>query len=391
MNAPRARGRLPLTVVLLGFTSFLTDLGADMIFPLLPLFLTTELGAGAAFLGTMEGAADTVQSALQLVSGRLSDRVRSRRPLVLLGYLLAVTAKPLVAVATAPWQVFVLRAADRSGKGIRTSPRDALLADVAPVGAAGRVYGFHRAMDHAGSLVGPLVAALLLWLGMSLRNVFLSAAIPGILSVLLLLRLREPERPARAGEGETIGGPLPREFRRYLLAVGAFAIGVVSDALLLLRANELGVGSTQLTMLYAAMNASKVVLTMAGGRLADRFDRRLLVAPGWLVAACVYVGLAFAASPGAVWFWFVAYGAYYGLTEPAERALVKELVPAAIRGRAFGTFHLVLGAASLPSGIAVGLIWKSFGAPIALISSAAVCVVAAALLLLLTRPERPAR
>jgi MFS family permease len=380
-----ARARLPLAVVLLGFTSLFTDVGTEMIFPLLPVFLTETLGAGGAFLGLVEGAADTVSSLLKLASGVVADRAHRRKPLVLFGYGLASAVRPFVALATRPWHVLAVRVSDRVGKGLRSSPRDAMIADAAG-DRAGRAFGFHQAMDNAGAVVGPLLATGLLALGLGIRGVFWIAVIPGAIATLLVVVVREPARAKPAdGEKKTehAGGDAvtSRTLLSYLAILGLFSLANSSDAFLLLRAKAVGLTTAQIPILWSTLNASKVVWAWLGGDAADRLPRARLVAGGWLVFALVYAGLGWASAPWHVWALFLLYGVFYGLTEPVEKALLKDLVRADQRGRGYGSYNFVVGITSLPAGLVMGLMWQQWGAGRALQTAAGVALLSCVLLL----------
>jgi MFS family permease len=387
-KAPRAArtSRLPVSVVLLGFTSLFTDVGTEMIFPLLPVFLTETLRAGPAYLGLVEGAADTVSSLMKLASGALADAMPRRKPLVLIGYALASAARPFVALATHPWHVLAVRVTDRIGKGIRSSPRDALIADAAG-DRAGRAFGFHQAMDHVGAVVGPLIATGLVALHLSIRHVFWIAAIPGGIATALVALVRE--RGVRSGSGakpqpasSRATGPLAnRRLVLYLGILAVFSLGNSSDAFLLLRARSLGLSTAEVPILWSALNLSKVVWAYVGGHLADRLSRARLIAGGWIVYALVYAGLAAATAAWQAWALFVAYGIFYGLTEPVEKALVKDLAREDQRGRAYGAYNFVIGITALPAGLLTGALWYGFGPAIALGAGAALSGVAGALLL----------
>jgi len=384
MNGDRRNARLPVAVILLGFTSLFTDVGTEMIFPLLPVFLTETLRAGPAYLGLVEGAADTVSSLLKLASGVIADRTERRKPLVLFGYGLASLARPFVALATRPWHVLAVRVTDRVGKGVRSSPRDALIADAAG-DRAGRAFGFHQAMDNAGAVAGPLLATALLAAGLSLRGVFWVAVIPGAVATALVAAVREPPRsapgaarPAATANREPV---LTRTLTTYLFVLGLFSLGNSSDAFLLLRARSLGVATAQVPVLWAVLNLSKVVWAYLGGDAADRVRRAPLIAAGWFVYALVYTGLGRATASWQVWALFVVYGVFYGLTEPVEKALVKDLVRPEQRGRAYGAYNFVVGVTALPAGLLMGGIWNGYGPTVALELGAALAGVAAGLLL----------
>ncbi len=381
----RPRSRLPAAVVLLGFTSLFTDVGTEMIFPLLPVFLSETLRASPAFLGLVEGAADTVSSLLKLASGVVADRVAKRKGLVLFGYGLASAARPFVALATLPWHVLAVRVTDRVGKGIRSSPRDAMIADAAG-DRAGRAFGFHQAMDNVGAVVGPLLATGLIALGLSIRGVFWIAVIPGVLATSLVALVREPPR-AHAADTSTIADAtkparvLNPTLVSYLCILALFSLGNSSDAFLLLRARNLGLTTAEIPVLWAVLNASKVVWAWLGGGAADRLPRARLVAGGWLVFALVYLGLGHATAAWQVWALFVVYGVFYGLTEPVEKALIKDLVRADQRGRAYGSYNFVVGVTALPAGLLMGLLWNAWGPAHALELGAALAGLSCVLLL----------
>jgi MFS family permease len=373
---------LPATVVLLGFTSLFTDIGTEMIFPLLPVFLVDSLGASPAYMGLVEGAATTVASVLKLASGVLSDTVR-RKPLVLFGYGLASAVRPFIALATRPWHVLAVRVTDRIGKGVRGSPRDALIADAAG-DRAGRAFGFHQAMDNTGAVIGPLLATVLLGAKLSLRQVFWFAAVPGAVATALVAFVREPARDApgvRAPSSPEEPASLDRSLWIYFAILTVFSLANSSDAFLLLRAHAAGVSTASIPVLWAALNLSKVAWAYLGGSWADRVSRPGLIATGWLVYAVVYLGLGLADAAWQVWILFVAYGVFYGLTEPVEKALVKDLSSPAVRGRAYGVYNFVVGITALPASLLTGALWRAWSPTGALVLSAALSVAAGAALM----------
>jgi MFS family permease len=382
---------LPRAVVLLGLTAFFTDASGEMIFSLLPVFLADVLHASPGYLGLVEGAADSVASLLKLASGRLADRLPRRKPLVLAGYGLASTVRPLMAIATAPWHVLAVRVSDRVGKGVRGAPRDALIADVSEKNP-GRAFGFHRAMDHAGAIVGPLMAVgFTAGLGLGMRTVFWIGVVPGAIATLLVLLVREPPRAgagasasagagagASASAGAGAGAPaLPKRLVAYFALLLLFSLGNSSDAFLLLRGHDFGISAP---LLWTAFHVSKLVSSLLGGDASDRVPRARLILVGWALYAAVYVGFAFATTAWHIWALFIVYGCYYGLTEPAEKALVKDLAPAASRGRAYGWYNFVIGVSALPAGLGTGALWNRFGAPAALGACAGLAGLAAILL-----------
>jgi MFS family permease len=368
--------RLPAAVIALGFTSLFTDIGTEMIFPLLPAFVAS-LGAAPAFLGLVEGLADATSSLLKLASGYVAEG-RSKKRIVLLGYGLASAVRPLVALATAPWHVLAVRVTDRVGKGIRTSPRDALIADSVPREQTGRAFGFHSAMDHAGAVIGPLLATGLLALGWQVRSVFWFALVPGILAMLALLTVREPKPPTVAARapGEARRA-LPGSLRRYFGILALFSLGNSSDAFLLLRAKDLGVPVVALPALWALFNLAKVLSARYGGAFSDKIARSKLIVSGWAVYAVTYLAFGLARHAWQVWLLFVVYGVYYGLTEPAEKALVRDLAPVEARGRAYGFYNFIVGVSAVPAGLLTGWLWQTWSPLVALATGSALALVAA--------------
>ena len=385
---------LPKPVKVLGAVSLLTDASSEMIYPLLPAFLTGALRAGPAFVGLVEGAAEAAASLLKLASGWLSDRWGRRKPLVVAGYSLSSIARPLVALATAPWHVLAIRVADRVGKGTRGAPRDAWLAEVTPSAVRGRAYGFHRAMDHTGAVIGPLVASALLWLGLELRSVFALAAVPALLSVLVLVAgVPEPSGAGVAASAAMPADPaarLPGGFRRYLAVLAVFTLGNSSDAFLILRAQEAGVGLAAIPLLWTFHHLAKAATSTSGGALSDRVGRKRAIAAGWAIHAATYAGFAFATSVWQVWALFGVYGLHHAFTEGPERALVAELAGPSARGRAFGLFHAVTGGMLLPASLVTGALWQAYGAEAALATGAGLAGLAAVGLALLVPETRPA-
>jgi MFS family permease len=357
---------LPSTVILLGFTSFFTDIGTEMVFPLLPVFLVGTLAASPTYLGLVEGAANTVASLLKLASGVIADHTARRKPLVVFGYGIASVARPFVAMATRPWHVLAVRVTDRVGKGLRGSPRDALIADAAG-DRAGRAFGFHQAMDNAGAVLGPLLATLLVSMHVPLRRIFWVAVVPGTIATTIVAFVRESRGAAKTSPAATPGAsPFDRRLVTYLAILAIFSLGNSSDAFLLLRARSLGLSTGAIPILWSVHNLSRVVWAQLGGDLADRLPRVRLVAIGWLVYAAVYVALGAAGAAWQVWALFVVYGVFYGLTEPVEKALVRDLVPASARGRAYGAYNFVVGVTALPAGLLTGALWREASPTVAL-------------------------
>jgi MFS family permease len=377
--ADSRRPGLGRNVYALAAVSFLTDVSSEMIYPLLPIFLTTVLGANASFIGAIEGAAETTAALLKLASGWLSDRMRARKPLVVVGYAIASTMRPLVAIAQSAMQVLIIRVSDRVGRGIRNPPRDALIAESVDASIRGRAFGFHRAADHAGGVVGPLIAfGVLTWHWAELRTVFWLAAIPGVLSVLVVIfGVKEiPRAMTATREGPDLTQPLGGQFWRVMLVIFLFTLGNSTDAFLLLRAHQLGVPVALAPILWAALHVVKSLSSTPGGALSDRIGRRPTLIAGWLLYAAVYVGFAAAARAWQAWALFGVYGIYFGLTEGSERALIADLVGAERRGTAFGWYNLAIGLGALPASILFGYVWDHVGAPSAFVMGAGFAVAA---------------
>lgn len=372
-------------VVALGWVSLLNDAASEMIYPLLPDFVTRVLGAGPAVLGLIEGVAEATASLAKLAAGWWSDRVRRRKPFVVLGYLVAAVARPLIGVATTWAQVLAIRFADRVGKGLRTPPRDALLAGMTSPKNRGRAFGLQRAMDNAGGLVGPILAALILrfWIREE-RTLFLLALVPGLAAVLLLVlkvpEKRQPVDSPRVPPGKPPG--LSQPLRIAIAIFGLFTLANSTDAFLLLRARDCGVPVWQLPLLWAFFNGAKAAVGVPGGALSDRIGRVPTITLGWLIYALSYAGFAFATAPLQVWALFGFYALFFAATEGAERALIADLAGERARGRAFGVFHAAVGLAALPASILFGLWWKLFGPRTAFLIGMAISLAATAALFL---------
>jgi MFS family permease len=378
----RALRGLPRVVWLLGLASLLNDVSSEAIFPLLPTFLAS-LGAPMSFLGLIEGSADALASVIKMAAGKLSDR-GPRRLLVAGGYALPALARAGIAAAMAPWHVLGARLLDRAGKGIRSGPRDALLADAVSPAERGRAFGLNRSMDHLGAAIGPALASALIALGAGLRATFVVASLFGLMApIVLFYRLKEqgdvPDRSgpvdtrARAGAGALRGG-----FSSYLVVCVLFALGNSSDAFLLVRAREVGWSAAVLPLLWLFHHLVKSAAALPGGALSDRHSRAVVVSAGWGAYALTYLGFAFATTRWQIVVLFLAYALYHGLAEGAERAIIADLAERGARGRAFGMYHGFIGVAALPAGLATGWVWDRWGARWALGANAAFAAVAAA-------------
>ena len=393
---------LPKGVVFLGLASLLNDVASEAIYPLLPLFLTSVLGAGAVFLGALEGTAETVASVAKFVAGYYSDRLKKRGPFVFVGYGIAAVARPLIGLATATWHVFLVRFADRLGKGIRTAPRDAWLAGFANRANRGWVFGFHRSMDHAGAMIGPLLATAFLFVFPGqYRALFLAALVPGILALFFVVFAgREARLHIAPGPVSDTAEPLiskaqvrslPRGFFRFLAVLGLFTLGNSTDVFLLLRLRSLGVADAWIPGAWAAFSFVKMVTSSWGGIVSDRLGRRVTIISGWLLYAAVYVGFAVATSLPAVLVIFLIYGVFYGFTDGPEKALVADMVPGGLHGTAYGLYNLVIGVGALPASLIFGFMLQRFGFGPAFILGAILAALGSVLLASVKLPSRPAR
>jgi len=375
-------------VLILGLVSFLTDVSSEMIYPLLPFFLTSVLGAGPAILGTIEGVAESTAALLKLASGIISDRTGGRKRLVLFGYSISTLSRPLIAIAGSPFTVLLVRVSDRIGKGIRTSPRDALIADSTDEAKRGKAFGFQRSLDHAGAILGPLLATgLMVWFAAGLRTIFWLAAIPGILAVILIIaKVRDIPRSKVAKTADPGIAPAKNTWA-YLLILLLFTLGNSSDAFLLLRAGQLGVTPARIPLLWTFLHLVKMLSSMPFGALSDKIGRRGVIIAGWGVYALAYAGFALATSEMQVWLLFAWYGLFYGMTEGVEKAYLSDLAEPEEQGRAFGWYNFAVGVGALPASLLFGLIWQK-GSPQVAFAFGAGLACLAAILLLALQPRR---
>lgn len=374
---------LPRTVWLLALISLVNDSASDMIYPLVPLYLTSVLMAGPKTLGLIEGIAEGVGSLLKLVTGVLADRTHKVKYWVVAGYGIAGIARPLIAFANSWFGVLACRFADRVGKGLRTAPRDALLSLSVESHQRGLAFGFHRAMDNMGAVIGPLVAAALLALGMPLRQVLLCAMIPAIAVIWLSLAVPDPERDPSLKPAPFSWNlrEFPPAFRRYLIVLALFMLGNSSNMFLLLRAKELGFSDANIPLVWALVSFVAAMLSTPLSALSDRIERRTLIVGGWSIYAFLYFLFGqLPAQPWLLWPMFAAYGVFLAATEGAEKALVADLVPRGQSGTAFGWYNLITGALLLPASVIFGWLWSSFASSAAFTFGSA-CALAAALLL----------
>ncbi len=410
--------RLPRNVFAISFVSLLNDASSEIIYPLLPVFLSLTLGASPGIVGLIEGTAESISSLLKLFAGHFSDRFGKRKIFVVSGYALSSFARPLLAFAVNWYQVLAIRIADRVGKGVRSAPRDAMIADTVAVEDRGLAFGLHRALDHTGAVVGPLLGYLLVLIFSANRNaptaadfnkIFLLASIPALAAVVVVaLFVRESYKPNTAPDAAldlaldiapdasapqlrfSLGG-FDGNFKRFLVIVALFTLSNSSDAFLLLRAQSAGVSVAAIPLLWAMLHASKVVSSLFGGHLSDTLGRRKLIVSGWILYAAVYGGFAFVSNPVSVWILFLIYGIYFGLAEGAEKALVADLVRPEQRGTAYGLYNLAFGITVLPASLLMGALWDWRGPQTAFLVSAILGATAAVLLLLLVRTRTSVR
>jgi MFS family permease len=446
--------RIPRPVWLLGWSSLFTDAATEMIYPVLPVYLARVLGAGAFSLGLIEGVAEATNSLLKVAAGWASDRWTRRKPIVIAGYALSSAVRPLIALTTTWPQVLLIRALDRTGKGIRGAPRDVMLARFATPSTRGRVFGFHRAMDHTGAILGPLIATVVLFVAPGeYRLLFGLTLVPGAIAVALLFLVPEPEsespgplrgtRPTKSGVGRVprvatapdtkadagrvprvaatpdtkadvgrvprvaaapdtkadVGrvprsgpaGRLPGRLLAFLAVLLVFSLGNSADAFLLLRLSDVLGSATYIPLLWAGLHVVKASLSTWGGALSDRLGRKRVIVIGWAIYAVVYLGFATARDAWTLVAWFLAYGSYFAFTEGAEKALVADLTPAGRQGTAFGVYNAALGIGALAASVTFGLLYDRFGAPVAFGAGSALAACAAVLLAFVpAAPERDA-
>lgn len=379
--------KLPRTVIGLGLVSLFTDISSEAVFPLLPAFLAL-MGASNAFIGLVEGAADLVANILKYLTGLWSDRRAKLKPLILFGYGISTVIRPLVALAVSPWHVLFVRVGDRIGKGVRTSPRDTLIANATDASMRARAYGFHRAMDHSGAAMGTLLAAGLLWyLGAGhataanadqLRTVFLWAAVPGFFAMIALIATREPQRAVPAiREAQA----MPPALRQALLPIALFAVANATDAFVLVKAARLGAAPIVAPFLWLALHIVKASTATAGGSLADAYGKRNALALGWTVYAVTWAAVGFSGSILLLFILTAIYGTSHGMVEGAEKALIAELAGGNAKGKAFGFYNMLIGFAALVSSAAFGVVWDRFGSTAAFCGSGAFALIAAIVLL----------
>jgi MFS family permease len=387
---------VPPTVKGLALVSLFNDFASEMVYPLLPAFVTRTLGGGPLLLGVLDGASELTSSVVKWASGRLADRLGWRRPLILGGYAVAVLVRPLIAVASAAWQVIGFRVIDRIGKGIRTPPRDALISEVTPSEQRGRAYGFHRGADHFGAVLGSLAAWWLLRRGADVRSVIGWSAVPGVVAVVVLavvlrgvsgksgVRSQESGKPGSRPPTPDSRLPTPDSaFWPSVLALTGITFFRLPETLLILRLQDQGVAVAAVPLVWAGLHVVRSGSSYPGGWLSDRLGPRRLVAAGGLLFAVVAFVLGMGLGPAGAIVLFLAFGLVAGLTESGERAIVARLAPVRT-GRGFGVYHALTGGAALPAGLLFGAIYQSISGPTALWGSAAGMVAAVIVWLMVT-------
>ncbi len=379
------------TVILLGAVSLFTDVSSEGIYPLIPLFLTNVLHTQILAIGLIEGVAESTASILRVFSGYFSDRLGNRKWITVIGYSLSMISKPLLSVTTGWHQVLGIRFADRVGKGIRSAPRDALIADITPMETRGVSFGFHRAMDTTGAVAGPLIAFWMLKsLGIGYRHIFLLSAVPAVLGVLILvLFVREAVHKTRvSGEMPSLHlGMFSRQFKKFLLVTGLFSLGNSSDVFLILRAQNVGVSAESILLIYVLFNSIEATLTTAAGAISDRLGRRTVILAGYIVFAVVYAGFGLAGSPAEIWIFFALYGLYNALTGGVQRAFAADLIGSEIRGTGLGAYHTLTGLALLPASLIAGYLWKALNPSAPFFFGAMTALISALLLIMLFRSQ----
>ena len=402
LNQKRILG-LPKNVFTLGWVSFFMDVSSEMIYPLLPLFLTNILGANKAMVGLIEGIAESTASLLKVVSGYLSDKFKKRKPLILYGYGLSTLTRPIVAIATGWAGVLVYRFIDRIGKGIRTAPRDAIIAESTEEGNLGKAFGFHRAMDTCGAIVGPAIAIAVLYLyghtypseplpaeavkgaEKAFRTLFWLSMIPGLAAVaLIILFVKEKAQPLSTEHPKSLfrHSMLNSDFRKFLIVVGVFTLGNSSNAFLILKMQDAGAGMLNITVLYLLFNAVYSAASLPAGMAADRFGKKRMILGSYILFALIYSGLAFSKTQTSVWALLIAYGIFMGISEGIQRAFVATLLSNNSIGTGYGIYHTLTGLVTLPASLIAGLLWDRIGPQATFLFGAVTGTIAAALFLL---------
>ncbi|MCD6393256.1 MAG: MFS transporter [Planctomycetes bacterium] len=365
-------------------------MSSQMIYPLLPIFLTSVLGVGVAFVGLLEGIAESTASILKVFSGWYSDRLKKRKPIIFAGYGLSTIGKPFLYLATAGWHVLLVRFVDRAGKGIRTSPRDALIAGSCSADERGRAFGVQRAMDRTGAFLGPLIAfAILPLFNNNMRMVFLLAFFPALIAVLVIIFLVKDKSQSRdlpEKKPHASGGRVNKDFKKFVVILAVFTLGNSSDAFLILRAKDLGLKVALIPILWLMYNFVCSVSAVPFGHLSDKIGRKKTTLLGFGVYGCVYLGFALSNTQALIWLFMAIYGVHYGLSEGVLRAYVADLVEdESVMATAYGIYHTVIGICMLPASLIMGILWQQFGPTVAFAFGAVMALTAATALALFIR------
>ncbi|MEW6456077.1 MAG: MFS transporter [Acidobacteriota bacterium] len=384
------KSKIPPRVKILGFVSLLNDSASEMIYPFLPVFITKYLGAGPAFLGLIEGAAESINSFLKLGSGWFSDRVKRKKPFVSIGYVIASFLRPLIGIARSWITVFFLRFFDRVGKGIRASPRDAMIAESSSIEIRGKSFGFHRGMDNLGAFIGPLIAfSLVKFANIDLRTLFILTLIPGIfVFILVVFFLKEIGSFSSEKVEHRENSKFSFTFKYYLFTLMIFTLGNSSDTFLFLKATETGVSMAFLPVLWMAHNLVKSSLSYPSGSLSDKIGRKKIIIFGWILYSIIYFGFAFSTSPFHVLFLFVVYGSVFGITEGVEKAFVADMVKPTQRGTAYGLYNFILGVSLFPASLITGVLWQKINSKAAFLFGAMMALVASILMMMLKESKQ---
>lgn len=379
--------KLPRTVIILGLVSFLNDMASEMVTPFIPILIASVLGAGPVMLGLVEGVADAIASFLKLWAGRHSDMLGGqRKKLMVAGYGLSNLARPLIGLVSSWGGLLLLRSMDRIGKGVRGAPRDALLADAVDQDMRGYAFGFHRALDNAGAVAGSLLAvAALTWAGLSVSEVILWSAVPGVLVLaLLIFAVREPPRPAMLPDkvlAPLAWSSLSHPMRRYLWVLALFTFARASEGFILLRGHEMGMSVVQILLLWMTLSLTKAITSTYGGRMADRLGLDKLTMIGWLGYGLSFLAISQVSQISTLWIAVIGYGLVTGLSEGSERALISIHANENERGTAFGWYHLAVGLSAIPAGVLFGALWHYWGAGTAFLCAGSLALICVVLLL----------
>jgi len=370
-------------IIILGFVSLFTDLSSQMVFPLIPLFLSTSLGASPIVVGLVEGCAETTASLLKVFSGYWSDRIKKRKPFVFIGYGLSGLMKPLFFFSHVWQSVFIIRIAERMGKGIRNAPRDAIVAESCDTGVMGKAYGIHRAMDGFGSILGAVMALILLFF-LDIRDIFLVASIPAIIGVLLVLFIKEKKMDVPVKKVASIRisfKALTPELKNFIIISTIFTLGHFGYAFLLLRALNIGQNITTIFMMYILFYLIYTIFTIPAGVISDKFGRKPVIISGYLLFGLTSIGLSLTTDLFLTICLFMLYGLFFAMIDGVQRAFVVDLTPPELKATALGTFHAVTGLAAMPAGLIAGLLWEYFSPETTFFYSFIVSIIAAVLLL----------